>query len=157
MNKMLKVLGAVFLAILVGVVALIGYAAYSGPKLDASSKAYVDQVVPIIVSTWSPEEVLKRASPQFRQAVNDEQLKELLVKLSKLGRLERYEGSKGDSNVSFTSQAGKVISATYVANAKFENGDAQINIRIIQLGGQWRLLSFYVNSLIFLKPIERQS
>ena len=153
MNKMLKVLGAVFLAILVGVVAFIGYAAYSGSKLDVSSKTYVDQVVPIIVSTWSPEEVLKRASPQFRQAVNDEQLKELLLKLSKLGHLDKYEGSKGDSNVSFTTQAGKVVSATYVANAKFENGDAQINIRIIQLGGQWQLLSFYVNSPIFLKPM----
>jgi len=50
-----------------------------------------------------------------------------------------------------TAQAGKMITASYIANAKFEKGSAQITIRLIQKGNQWQILYFYVNSPIFLQ------
>ena len=151
MNKFFKVLGIIFLVALIAVATLIGYGAYKGSKLDVSSKTYVDEIVPVIVSSWSSEDLMKYASPQLRQIVIEEQLKQLLLKLSKLGHLKKFDGSKGDSNVSLTTQYGKVVSATYVAKAKFENGDAEINVRVIQNNGQWQLLNFYVNSPIFLQ------
>ena len=151
MNKFFKVLGIFFLLALIALAVLIGYGAYSGSKLDVSSKAFVDEIVPAIVSSWSSEDVIKHASPQLRQIANDEQLNQLMLKLSKLGNLKKYEGSKGDSNVSLTTQYGKVVSANYIAKAKFENGDAEINVRVIQNDGKWQLLNFYVNSPIFLQ------
>lgn len=146
MNKFFKILGIVFLATLVGLGALLGYGSYSASKFDAPSKAYVDKVIPIIASSWSSDDVIEQASPQLRQVMQPEALKQTLLNLSKLGQLRQYDGAKGQANVSFTTQAGKVISATYVANATFENGAAQINIRVIQVNGQWMLSDFYFNS-----------
>jgi len=152
MRKMLVVLGWVFLGVLVILGGFVGYFFYVGSGLDASSKAYVDQSVPAIVASWSKDELLRRASPELRKAIPDEQqVAQLFGKLSQLGKLERYEGSKGDANISVTAQAGKMITASYIANAKFEKGSAQITIRLIQKGTQWQILYFYVNSPIFLQ------
>lgn len=151
LKKIMMWLGGIFLVLVVVVGALLGYLAYMGSSLDASSKAYVDESVPSIVSTWSKEELLRRAAPQLRKIIVDEQLDQLFAKLSQLGKLERYEGSKGDSNISLTTQAGKLVTASYVANAKFEKGPGQITIRLIQIDGQWQILLFHVNSPIFLQ------
>ncbi|HMA87634.1 MAG TPA: hypothetical protein VKP89_02695 [Burkholderiales bacterium] len=152
MKKVVMVLGWIFLALVIGVGSIVGYLFYVGPRLDASSKAYVDEQVPIIVSTWSKEELLKRASPELRRAITDErQLDQLLARLSRLGKLKHYDGSKGEANISFLVRAGKVVTASYIAGATFENGSAQIAIRLIRHGDQWQLLYFNVSSPIFLQ------
>jgi hypothetical protein len=58
---------------------------------------------------------------------------------------------KGDSNVSYTTQNGKMTTDSYVAAAKFENGEARITIRLIQISGQWQILLFHVDSPLFLQ------
>ena len=153
MKKFLSIVGGIFLVIVVIVAGLIGYAAYQGRGLDASSKAYVEANVPPIISTWSKDELLKRSSPQLLKAVNDNpgQLDQLFHKLSKLGAMRSFGVVKGDSNVSYTTQNGKVVSASYVATAKFEHGEGRITARLIQSSGQWQFLFFYVDSPIFLQ------
>ncbi len=122
MKKFLSILGGIFLVLVIIVAGLFGYAAYQGRALDASSMAYVDENIPAIVSTWSKEELLKRASPQLLKIINEQpaQLDRLFQKLSKLGAMRSYDGAKGDSNVSYTTQNGKVTTASYIATAKFE-------------------------------------
>ena len=71
MKKFLSIVGGIFLVIVVIGAGLIGYAAYQGRGLDASSKTYVEANVPPIISTWSKDELLKRSSPQLLKAVND--------------------------------------------------------------------------------------
>ena len=151
MKRILLWFGGIFLGLLVVVAAVMGYLAYLGPSLDASSKAYVDESVKAITSAWSKEELLKRASPQLRQVIKEEELGRLFAKLSQLGKLQEYEGSKGDANISLTMQAGKVITASYIANASFDKGPAQVTVRLIQNDGQWQILQIYVNSPIFLQ------
>lgn len=151
MKNCLMVTGGIFLVLVFISACVVGYFAYAGNKLDVSSKAYVDECVPAIVSNWSKDELLKRESPQFRQAVNEDQLDLLFKKLSGLGQLKNYEGAKGDSNIIYTTAHGKVITAYYVGNATFENGKAEIRIKLIQTDGVWQILSFYVDSPTFLK------
>lgn len=151
MKKTLMILGVTFLVVIGAALLAFGYVAYTGSRLDASSKAYVDEAIQPIVSTWSTEELLKRASTQLRQAGTDEQFELLFKKMSALGKLQSYEGSKGSSNVTITTQNGKVISASYVADATFENGKASIDIQLIQQDGVWKILGFRVNSPLFLK------
>jgi len=151
MKKALAIFGGIVLVLLLAFAGVFLYVAHIGPELDASSKAYVDSVVPVILRGWSVDELEKRASPQFLKVAKRDQMTMLFSKLSQLGALKQYDGSKGDANISYTTKEGKVISAKYLAHARFENGDAEIRIALIQINGEWRILGFYVNSPIFLK------
>ncbi|MHB8536246.1 MAG: hypothetical protein ACYDBW_12485 [Sulfuricaulis sp.] len=152
MKKFLSIIGGVFLVFVIVIAGIIGYAAYQGPELDASSKAYVEANIPAILSTWSKDELLKRSSPQLLKVVNENpgQVDQLFQKLSKLGAMRGFGGVKGDSRVSYTPQEGKLTTASYVATAKFENGEGRISVRLIQSSNQWQLLYFHVDSPLFL-------
>ena len=153
MKKFLSIVGGIFLLFILAIAGFFGYVAYQGRGLDASSKAYIETNVPPIISTWSKDELLKRASPQLLKILNEkpEQLDLLFQKLSKLGALRSFGEIKGDSLVSYNTQNGKATTASYVATAKYENGEAKISIRLVQLSGQWQFIYFYVNSPLFLQ------
>jgi hypothetical protein len=153
MKKVLVVAGGVILVVLIVLGCFVGYASYEGSKLDASSKAYVDECVPAIVSAWSKDALLQRSSPELLNILKakPDETDLLLAKFSKLGALRQYDGAKGDSFVAYNTAGGKTTTANYTATARFENGDAQITIRLIQLDGQWRILLFNVNSSLFLR------
>ena len=153
MKKFLMILGGLFLVLLVVVGVVIGFAAYNGSGLDEASKAYVDESVPAIVSTWSKEELLKRCSPQLLEVLNQkpEQIQGLFDKLSKLGAMKHYDGSKGQASMFYDAKHGKTITAEYVAHATFEQSPASISIRLVQLNGRWEFLLFNVNSPFFLQ------
>jgi hypothetical protein len=117
LKRFLSIVGGLFLVLVLFLAGFIGYAAYQGRGLDASSKAYVEENIPAIISTWSKDELLKRSSPQLLTIINKkpEQLDQLFQKLSTLGPMLSFGEVKGDSNVSYTTQNGKVTTATYVA------------------------------------------
>lgn len=151
MKKIIYGFGVVFLFLLLVGAVLVGYMAIIGPRLDASSKDYVDKTVPKIVATWSVDELLGQGCARFKQGVSDAQLRQIFVKLSTLGSLVTYEGSKGDARVNFSPKDGRVVMAAYQAKARFERGDATINITLLQVDGQWQILGFYVLSPALLK------
>ena len=153
MKRFLSIVGGLFLALVLVIAGLVGYAAYQARGFDASSRAYVEANVPPIISTWSKDELLKRSSPQLLKVVkeNPEQLDQLFRKLSKLGAMQSFSDVKGESNVSYTTQDGKVTTASYVGTARFENGEGRITVRLIQLSGQWQFLLFHIDSPIFLQ------
>jgi hypothetical protein len=151
MKKVLIGFGAVFLALIIVGAGLIGFAAYKGSKLDASSKAYVDATIPLIAGTWSKDELTRRMSAPLRESVKDEQLSLLFVKFKQLGRLKEYGGAKGQARISITPQTGKVISANYTAQATFENDMATIKVTLVQEDGEWKIAGFHVDSPVFLK------
>jgi hypothetical protein len=145
MKTALSIVGIVFLVLLVIGAGFIGFVAYEGYKYDASSKAYVDESVPAIVANWSKDELIKRESPQLREAVSDDELAALFSKFSVLGSMQSYDGAKGDANMNVTPAAGVQITAAYIAEATFQNGKAEIKINLIQVGGAWLILGFHVN------------
>jgi hypothetical protein len=153
MKKVLSIIGGLFLALIVVIGGFFGYAAYQGRGLDVSSKAYVEENVPPILSSWSKDELVKRSSPELLKAIdgNPDQVSQLFRKLSKLGALRSFTNVKGDSQVFYTSEEGKTITAAYTATAAFENGEARITTRLVQKSGHWQFVLFYVNSPILLQ------
>ncbi len=137
MKTFLMLLGAVFALILILVVLIV----VRGTALEREGKAYADASVISIVSNWNEQALLDRASPAFMQKkISKAQIDSLFAQLRPLGRLSRYNGAKG-MNVSST---GSTTTATYVANADFEHGRAQISISLIKQNGSWRILGFFV-------------
>jgi len=151
MKKFLMILGSIFLVLVMLAVIGIGIAAVKGTALDKESKAYVDSAVPAIISDWNQQELLDRASPEFRQAVKDGDLDKLYKMFRRLGKFQTYEGAKGQSNVSVTTNNGKRTSAAYTANATFETGPAVIDISLIKHDDLWQILGIHINSKVFLE------
>lgn len=98
MKSCLSSLGVVFLVLVIVGGALFGYVAYNGSKLDASSKKYVDDNIPVIVGAWNKDELLKRASPELMKAAPEGDIASLFSQLNtKLGSLVEYKGAKGEA------------------------------------------------------------
>lgn len=153
MKKILLIFGTSCLILIIVAAYFIGYGLYQGQGLDESSKEYVEANVPPIVSTWSKEELLKRSSPELLQVLNQKpgEIDQIFLKLSRLGILNSFGDVKGEAKLDYTTNKGKVITASYVATAKFEHGEGQITVFLIQQSGQWQFLSFNVNSPLFLQ------
>lgn len=132
--------------------ACIGTAAYFGLKLDASSKAYVDATLPTILAAWDVDKAVAQASPEMLASAPRERIEFLFGACArKLGPLREYKASQGDSKVSVYNGK-KTTTAGYHVHAEFEHGPATIDVRLVQQGEQWRLLSLNVNSDTLLMP-----
>lgn len=148
MKKIIMILGYIFLAlILVVIAALIGLSVM-GKKLDKESRIFVDAAVPAIVSNWDVRELQQRASPEFEASVDYDEVEEYFGSLQDLGTFQEYKGSEGDSNITL-SLAGYEITADYTANAEFEAGSAEIQVSLIKRDGRWQILDFKVNPEAF--------
>jgi hypothetical protein len=146
MKKLFIGLGVIFLVLVVVIVAFIGYAAFSGTRLDKESKAYADAAIPAIASSWNGQELLSRASPEFQKSAGPADVDRLFGWFKTLGRLHRYEGAQGQAVTSVTPQTGRVISGHYVAKATFDAGEATIEIELIKHGNVWQIAGFKINS-----------
>jgi hypothetical protein len=153
MKKFFQILGGIFLVIVLVIAVVIGMGVRQGIRLDASSKAYVEANVKPVVTAWSKDELLARASPQLREILgkDPDQVDRLFAKLAKLGALKSLSEPKGQSLVAVNVGSGKTITASYRETGEFENGHADFNIRLVQIEGQWYFLGFYVNSPIMLQ------
>ena len=144
MKKFFIVLGAIFLTlILLGAIG-IGIAAFRGAALDKESKAYVDAAVPVIISSWNTQELLSRASPEFNQATKTDDVERFFRTLRLLGKMQKYQGSKGQSVISRILGKGTTISADYLVKAEFEGGTAKIYVKLIKHRNLWQIGGFRV-------------
>ncbi len=146
----MAIVGVILIALLAIGGGIVGYFVYVGSALDHSSKVYVDEAIPAIVTSWTPDQLVKRESKAFEKATSDQQLVRLFDEFRKLGPLKEYKGCTGSSNINYTG-SGKIISAAYVGKATFANGDAEIRILLVQENGKWKIQGFRVNSPLFLK------
>jgi hypothetical protein len=148
MKKFLMISGIIFWVLVVTFVGLL----ICGTHFDTTSKAFVDQNVPVIISTWSEQELLKKASPELKAVVSNQQADKTWTEFTKLGVLKRYNGSEGQASANGSFWDGKngkkgfKITAKYVAQADFQNGSPKITIDLIRQGGEWKFYSFYVDS-----------
>jgi len=120
-----------------------------GKRLDRESRAFVDKAVPAIVSEWDLGEVQKRASDEFNNSVNYDDLEEVFAAFQDLGRFEAYKGSNGDSNITLSVRYGFELTADYAAAAEFENGIVTLQLSLIKQGDQWRILDLQIVPELF--------
>lgn len=139
------ILGGIFLVIVI--VAVIGFAiiATKGSALDKESKAYVDEVVPMILTDLNQETLFKYASPELIDSASQEEFDKLFNWFNKLGDFKEYKESSGQAGMHYN-QKGETISAQYVAQVEFENGPAQVAVGIIKKDDRWQIFNFRINS-----------
>jgi hypothetical protein len=146
MKKFLIILGSIFLVIILLVAAGIAFFAVRGSGLDKESKAYADAAAQAVVTTWSEQALLDRASPEFKQAVAIDQLDRLFRWFSTLGAPQKIEPAEGHSLMSVHTGQGGQVTADYDVKATFAKGEANIHLALIKHGDNWQVLGFRVNS-----------
>ena len=152
MRKFLSIVGAISLIVLVLAGVALGVVAYKGHALDVESKAFVDDAVPAIVTSWSKEQLLDRATTELRANAKPDQLAIFFDRLSRLGALVHYDGATGAATMSYFTFSGSTVSATYVANAEFQNGQASFKITLLKRDGQWLIHNFHVDPVAGKDP-----
>ena len=140
-------MGSIFLVLIV-----IGVIAFStlyvkGSALDKESKAYVDEITPVILSNLTKETFFQYADEQLKNSATPEKFEKIFNWLSKLGEFKEYKGSSGQANISITPETGKLITGHYEAQAEFETGPATVKITIIKRGNKWKIIGFNINSM----------
>jgi hypothetical protein len=155
MRRFFYIFGLVMAVVVVAGAIGIGILVYKGSALDTESKAYVDQAVQAIASTWSKQQLLDRASPELRDKAKPPELDAMFDTLSRLGPLVAYEGATGQAQMSYTTGWGSNVWASYVAKARFQNGAATFHIGLVKRDGQWMIHNFHVDPAPGAEPTKR--
>jgi hypothetical protein len=155
MKKALMVLGAIFIGVIVLLAGSFAIIALKGRALDRESKAYADAAIPAIAANWDIKEIEKRASPEFKASLRAGDLEKLVLIFSKLGKLQNYQGAKGEANIQVMLPKGVRITATYVAYADFARGPAEIKMTLIKHDDEWQIYGIHIDSKVFLEKLSK--
>jgi hypothetical protein len=145
-RKFLICLGALTSIVIVAAAVGLGALYFEARALDTGSKDFADTAVRAIAANWSKEELLTRATPELRKSVTSGQLNSAFHTFSQVGSLLEYEGSEGQWNMSYVSGADSIVFASYVAKARFRNGDATFRIFLTRRDGRWLIQGFQVKT-----------
>src|SRR5262245_15800289 len=98
MKKLLIILGGIFAIILILFLVVFGYASIVGPRLDRESKAWVDDLVPKIVTRWDANILAENSSAELLKVSSKEEfLRTFAILSDELGTMEKYKGSQGEA------------------------------------------------------------
>lgn len=140
----LTILGAITFVLLVLSVIGWGYVSLMSDQLAPSSKAYTEESIRAIVTTWSEDELIKRASPEMQATTTHGQLDQLFIALKKLGKFQSYDGAKTEQ-MHFSLNHGLIVTITYNAAVTFQLGKANIMITLVRHHNAWQIIGFHVN------------
>lgn len=155
MRKAFYILGALAFMAIIAVGASIGVVLQKCYALNAEAQAYVDNVFPAIASASGEQQLLDRATPELRQSAEPAALDKFFDIFSRLGRVVEYQGAKGQATTSYYTGTGSVVTALYVAKARFEHGDAAIEITLQQRDGHWMINGIHIDTTPISTPQQR--
>jgi len=148
-KKTIMTLGYAFAVFLLGIGIAALVLAFAGKRLDRSSKAYADAAITAIVTEWDVAELQKRASPEYNDAVDYDEIEDDFDVLRDMGVLMAYRGSTGDSLITLSLRYGYEITADYRATVEFEAGSTDIRILLIRHSGQWQILDLLLDPQVY--------
>ncbi|MDE3015886.1 MAG: hypothetical protein KGI29_03075 [Pseudomonadota bacterium] len=154
-QKILIVLGAIFLALLIIAGLGFSYGYFKGKGLDKSSAAYANAAVPAIVANWDINQLLSRAHPALLEKVPKEQMEKIFITLRGLGKLKNFSGCTGEANEQYQIQHYVVLqdtmtSAFYLCNAEFENDSAVVRLALLDTPDKgWQISGLHIDSKFF--------
>jgi hypothetical protein len=123
------------------------YLIHKGKTLDLACKAFVVSSLSSMSQRWTLESVKAVATPDLLEVIEKEPDKFLKIfsELSKLGSLHNVEKIGGEFQFNYRVGEGLQTTATYKAQAKFLNEDANINMCLRRIADQWRIGCLSIN------------
>jgi hypothetical protein len=118
-------------------------------KMDRESKAFFDAAVPAIAKGWDMDELIKRASPEFVEAMDPDGMEQYFVELQQLGDFVANGDSDGEAALSISIRRWCETTADFRSQAEFEAGTAEVRISLVREDGKWRIYDLSVSPAMF--------
>lgn len=150
-KKILKWLGIVLLGIILLFILVAAYTGYKQSEYKETAVPYINKVIPVI-SEWDAEKAKPFFVPSTFDNVSKDDFEKLFRWFSKLGSFQSMEEPEFNQVLSgATIREGASTIVTYTVLTHYENGDAQITIRLLDLGKSFEVYHFNVNSTAFIE------
>ena len=153
MKKLFTILGVIF-AVVIGIIVIA--AAIFIPrtlKLDREATAYIQDAVPKIVTNWSSQELVDRATPELMDAVKSrDELDRLFVMFRQLGSFKHLDKPEGTVVSSAFTGTGTTTVVNYSAHAVFEKGPATIKFELRRVNDTWQINGFLKSIQMWFLP-----
>ena len=140
---------AIWLVTIIAVFAgSILYNQYQSTEYDAMAGPYIRKIIPEI-SKWDPATTRALMAPEVSATMPEEDFTRALALFSKLGVLQSMAEPKFDQvHQDLQTDIGKQTIVVYDIEAKYENGDAVINLKLLDKGDALQIYRFGVSSEI---------
>ena len=153
LKKMSMKTFGIFIAIwLIGMIGVFAgsaiYNNYQGEQYSKTAIPYLQKVIPEL-SSWDPEQIKGLMAPETLENIPEEQFRNMVNWFSKLGKLRSSEApvfEKIDSRLTKNGAQQKVVE--YSVAATYENGDARLNVKLLDLGDSFEIYHFSFGSEI---------
>lgn len=146
MKKFFILLACWFGAIVSVVVGSYIYSHFQAGNYDDRALPYISRVVPEI-SKWDPGITRSLMAAEVLENVSEEQLAQVMELFSRMGRLQSMETPEFEKVLSEEkTESGMRAIVAYEANAQYENGEALININLLEQDGAFKVYRFNLSS-----------
>ncbi len=146
--KIIKGIGIAILLLVLLLVSIGVWTWYKSSKYEETAVPYVTKAI-YDISEWNLESMKSYLAPEVMKEVSDSDLKKILNGLSKMGKLLHLEEPQFLSISSqATTKTGSGTFISYKVPAKYEKGDATLNIILKEVGeGRFIIYKFNLDSL----------
>ena len=150
MKKFLKILGIIFLSIIVIFALIVGWTYWKYTEYKETAVPYIKENIPRL-SGLNAEVVKSLLAPSVLKVTKDEDLEKLMKWFSKLGDLKDIEEPQFvNVTTSATVVHGKQTIVTYSIPAHYQNGDATITMRLLEVGEGFKVYQFHLASMALI-------
>jgi hypothetical protein len=133
------------------VLALIGAGfllmVFHGSQLESEAPEYLSEAIPAIAANWEPDELIKRASPEFLKVTSEKKLHDTFKPFQAMGAFVRYEGATGSAGWNYANGQ-SAVTGSYVAKAMFSNGEVTFTVKLSKHDDRWMIDYFQADGVL---------
>jgi hypothetical protein len=139
-----------FITIVAVIIGSIVYDRYQASEYTDIAVPYVKKIIPI-VSKWEPKAIRELMVSEVSAEIPEDKFAQTMSLFSKLGALQSIEEPQfEDVDTGGMTVIGMQTILKYEIDAKYENGEALLNIKLLYRDGILELYSFNVGSEVLL-------
>lgn len=127
------------------------YDRYKASEYEDFAVPYIEKIIPEI-SKWDPVVTRALMAPEVSAAIPEENFIEATSWFSRLGALQSMDKPEFEDVHSGTQASlGEQTIVEYNVDARYENGDATINLKLLERNGAFEIYRFNFGSEILLE------
>jgi len=146
MKKLFITLGVIFLTIIFGVIAFFVVSIYRYDGLDEISEKYTLEITEEILKHGNGNLLYENSHESLKQGFSKSDSINLISKIqTTLGQLKEIGEPEGQAVIQHNVGDKTAIGAEYIIPLVYENGNANLDIKLTQEDGEWEISNFQIS------------